>query len=532
MFSLKLMGKLMLGFGLVLLIMLGVCAYLLLEMKNTDNSYSALIESKAYAYAQSQAALAQYNEAVVHLKNYVISGSQDDLNNYRQALADGDAYLQKVASLLETQEGKRLIGELQNQRKDLEQYGGQIIPLVQARAAAQGAERASVEEKIAGYVDTHKGVFEKMIAAGEAFENYEAQLLDSESSRITAGADRTVRTGAVFAGVVFLAGLFLALFIARTIAGPIRQVDAEAARIASGDLSGAELAIKTKDEAGRLAQSFNAMQKSLREIVSQLQNRAQSLSASAASLSASAEGVSAGATETAATIAEVAATVEQVTGNTQRIAAVSQKAADYARQGRAGLQGVVRQMDEIQKVAAAGGEIVHELIEASGRITQIIDLITQIADQTNLLALNAAIEAARAGEHGRGFAVVAEEVRKLAGQSAEAAKEIQDLIANVQRKSEKAVQGARQNAAQVEAGVQAVKETGSTFEEIISSVQELAKEIQSVAAAAEEMSSAVQNVAAAAEEQTATMEEVSATAQGLAGLADELEKIAGRFRLG
>jgi methyl-accepting chemotaxis protein len=148
-----------------------------------------------------------------------------------------------------------------------------------------------------------------------------------------------------------------------------------------------------------------------------------------------------------------------------------------------------------------------------------------------LLALNAAIEAARAGEHGRGFAVVAEEVRKLAEQSASAAKEIYLLINAIQSESEKAVDSMADGSREVKSGLEVVREVGSNFKEIITAVQGLSSQIQNVASATEQMAAGVQNVAASTEEQTATMEEISAATESLTIMSEELNALVERFKV-
>jgi methyl-accepting chemotaxis protein len=246
---------------------------------------------------------------------------------------------------------------------------------------------------------------------------------------------------------------------------------------------------------------------------------------------AGAQQVSAGAGETASTVGEVAAAVEKVAANAREIADESASAAGYSEEGGRGVRNVVAQMELIMEATQRSREVVAGLSASAARIGQIVEMITRIADQTNLLALNAAIEAARAGGHGKGFAVVAEEVRKLAEQSAAAAREIQELIGGIQEEAARTVRAMEENSRQVGEGTEVVRQVGDIFTKIIASVQRLAGEIKSVSAAVQDISAAVQNVAATAEEQNATMEEVASSTQGLAAMANELEGLAGRFRL-
>ncbi|MQL51639.1 HAMP domain-containing protein [Desulfofundulus thermobenzoicus] len=528
---LNIMGKLMLGFGAVLLLMLGTCLFLIMQMRSMNNDFTGLIKLKAYAYGESNDALAHYNAAAAYLRQYILTRDEDLASRYQQSVKDGDDGLEKVAPLLERAEAKDLLQKFQAQAADFKQYGDQVISLIKASKSASEADRVKIEEQLAQHHQSHSGVVRNLTGAGTAFADFEKQVLDDGAGRTASRANRAIAISIILVAVTIVLGLLVAFIIARMITAPIRLVDAGAAKIAAGDLSGEGIDLKTKDETGRLAESFNTMLHNLKEIVRHLQEKSDTLASSASELSASAQNVSAGASETASTISQVAGTVEQVTGNASHIAGMAEQAAVHAREGSEGIRNIRMQMDAIQQAAAGTGEVIRNLYETTSRITQIVELITHITDQTNLLALNAAIEAARAGEHGRGFAVVAEEVRQLAEQSAGAAKEIYALITTIQQESQKAVQSMEMSVARVENGVQVVEEVGLTFERIIEAVQKLAGEIREVAAAAEEMSSAVQNVAAAAEEQTAAMEEVSSTTQNLAGLAGELDTLAGHFKL-
>lgn len=529
--KLNIMGKIVLGFGIVLILMFGICLYLISGIRGINTSYSTLIDQKAYGLALAETVGNDYTRSASSLKDFILDGDQDDLTNAQKFASDGDGILKEIAPLLTTDKEKQQYRDIQSKAGDFKNFSEQMVNLVSARELASGDDRTTAEKKVIGYYEANKTDMADLYNATIALSDSQSKLLDAGNKQNSAEGVKFALISTIMAVVVIILGLLMAVLVARRIATPIRLVDAEAAKIAAGDLTGKEINVKTKDEAGRLATSFNNMLTNLRVITRQLQEKSDTLASSAAELSAGAENISSSANETASTVGEVASTVEQVTANARHIAETATKAAAYANEGNEGLRNVVLQMEVIQETASTSGKVVGGLSESAGKITQIVELITSIADQTSLLALNAAIESARAGEHGRGFAVVAEEVRKLAEQSAEAAKEIYTIIASIQQESLKAVESMQQSGIQVETGAQVVREVGATIEKIISVVQGLAEEIQSVAVAAEQMNAGMQNMAASAQEQTATMEEVASTTQSLAGLAEELDVLSKRFKM-
>ena len=330
--------------------------------------------------------------------------------------------------------------------------------------------------------------------------------------------------------VVLVISIIVSILVINRITNAIKQVTNGAQELAAGNLT-VNIKATSKDDVGLLAVSFNTMAQYLREIVGKVVTATDNLAASSDYIANSSEQINKSSTDTASTITEIASGIASVTENVQHVAKSAEDASDKAQRGQEKMGEVTQQVNVLVESTKVVGQSVQKMNERTQNIGQIVDIITQIAAQTNLLSLNAAIEAARAGDAGKGFAVVADEVRNLAAQSANAARDIQQMISDIQDVASNTVQIMDGGDITIQHTVQVVSETSSVFEEIAFINNGLAEKVEHAAEAVEQISSGIQNVAAVAEEQSAITDQTNAAVQQLATMTQELKLAVNSFKI-
>ncbi len=282
--------------------------------------------------------------------------------------------------------------------------------------------------------------------------------------------DRAYLAG--FCGVMLVLSFLVSTLLERQIAAPLELVLEQALKVASGESTSIDHMDRV-DEIGMTLRSIGQLGLMFRWLIDDVssqvvnvQTAIDEIAQGNMDLSARTEQAASSVQQTASSMAQMTATVQANSATAQLASRLSGDASSAASRGGKAVGEVVSTMNEIT--------------ESSHKIADIIGVIDGIAFQTNILALNAAVEAARAGEQGRGFAVVAGEVRALAQRSANAAREIKELIGT--------------SVDRVEAGSRIVDDAGKTMDQIVEQVRRVSDLIVEISSATEEQSSNVAQV--------------------------------------
>ena len=499
---LKIGPRLGLGFALILL---AACALLAGALVSSSASRTALLDTLQHSAARQDLAVDMHTallSSAVAVRNMglqtEVTGVQKDEAEAKKQRAAYLGIKTRLQSEDLTAEEKAIFGRLADIDTQMDARFKEAVDL----AAQFNTEQA-------GKVITDKidPLLTKAVAELVAFVGLQKQRTATATQDANASHSRVV-TAIVLAGLAVLAfAVGTAWTLTISITRPLQVALEATSRVASGDLV-SEIEVSGTDEAGQLLQGLRTLRQGLSGMVSEVRQGAESISTGAGEIASGNADLSQRTESQASSLEQTAAAVEQ-------LSATVRSNADTAREAN-------RQAESACQAAAAGGQVVGDVVttmqgisEASRKIADIIGVIDGIAFQTNILALNAAVEAARAGEQGRGFAVVASEVRNLAGRSADAAKEIKVLIGtSVER---------------VEAGSRLVASAGSSMDGIVAQVQSVATLLNEISTAAQEQTTGIGQINQAITHLDQVTQQNAALVEEAAAAADSLNLQAGRM---
>jgi len=559
----KIGTKILFGYLLILTFLFSVGGYCLLSLHNLSQQYEEVLSVNIPAI-QAVDGLEKGVLAVDNsIKTFILTKDPNTIveaEQHKQKMVEWIAASRNYALTPEQQE------DAEGLRRNYEDYEAAIWL---AFSKAQAGDQPEAQAIMATAVNESKN---KLLGNSQTLVESNSKAMEKAAVKVGQIRNWTLVITLIIFFLSIIAGAFMGVYLPVSIVKPINDLVTSSKKIAEGDLTGT-ITVFSKDEIGELSQVFNQMTQNLKSLLQEVKLNADQIAFSSEQLGIithensavanqiaqniqgiaySAEDADQAVATVSSSITQMSASIQQIASNAQTVTTVSQKASECAQLGDQDLHNAIKQMNSLSSTVNKSALIIQDLGEHSQAIGQITDVITSIADQTNLLSLNASIEAARAGNSGRGFAVVAQEVKKLADQSAQSAKEITKLIKKIQLKTNQAIEAMQTGTKEALQGMQVMEHADKSFQKVLAAVENVTKQIEDVSRSAEEISQSTnqvveavtkisqtteqvaenaQNIAAATEEQTASVEQVAGATQSLSGMADSLREQVSKFKI-
>lgn len=358
-------------------------------------------------------------------------------------------------------------------------------------------------------------------------------------------AFRSARDTSLLVGAAtLLAGIGLALLVARGLTRRILAVMAGVRHVATGDLT-VTIAADGQDELGDLARAAGEMREQLHQLASEVRSHAKAVHAAAQEIFSAVEGQAATSSEMSASVAEITSTMEELSASSTQIAEHSKSVVDIASgtydNAQRGTDSMAQVLSRMADIQADNQNSLREIVELGARskeISKVMEIINAVADQTKLIAFNAALEAASAGEAGRRFGVVAAEIRRLADSVTDSTGEIEGKISQIQDSISRLVITSEKGAAGINSGMDATSHTAGRLDDLVeaarqtsSAAQQISLSTQQQRTASNQVVVALREIVGASSHTAHSINRISEISRDMSRLSAELDTLVNRFRL-
>jgi methyl-accepting chemotaxis protein len=388
----------------------------------------------------------------------------------------------------------------------------------------------------------------EVVSAEAAIGKETVSAAQGEQEKAVADVNNIVRQSIagliIISAIAAIAGILFGVWIFRSVSNPLTGLIGMSKDVAEGDLRNHD-ATHSNDEFGSVQDSVHLMVDNLRDMAGKISTATSTVTTSADELSATAMELekfsllqSGQIDQSVTAMMEMTHAIQDVARNANETADSAGRMKHIAAGGKQSLDETSGELMTFADVVRQSAEKIESLGASSEAITDIVDMIKDIADQTNLLALNASIEAARAGEMGRGFAVVADSVRQLACRTTESADEIGRTVKEMQVKVDGSVSNMHKERVAIENIMTKVGCTQKSMEEIVACVEQVYGMVQAIATTTEEQSATAEDVNRSmvsineiTRHLATSVSDIKHTSQSFASLASDLRQMVSWFKL-
>lgn len=533
------------GFGVLMSLMVAMTAFTLIKVAVIDSTLSHINDNVALKQRSAIDFRGAVHDSAIAIRDAVIAPNEEYRNKQYQILEkliqDYDRASTRMDKLFEAKElvsseDTRLYDNIKAIATKARALKLQTMDLLK-QGNIQGARALLVEQTADAYTVWLKEI--------NRFIDYQESISQNEVTEVRKSTSSLLLIMIIAAIVSLSVGLAIGYrVIAKlkaTVGGSPEQAVINIKRFAQGDLTIRE-ATTYKNS---IVSSINTMADHLSSIIKNISDLTSDLTSSSAKLSNLAGDNSnltslqkAETQKGADGIANIIAGIDNVASQAGHAVSISDNANTETQNGDEEVKKTIEYINNLAMQVDQVSDVIQRLDADSKEISQVTQIIAEIAEQTNLLALNAAIEAARAGEHGRGFAVVADEVRALAGRTKESTNGIINLIKSNQEHTKRAVEAMAQSKEQASLSVEQAQKAGDSLAAIRESVAQINAMNVNIASAAHDQTSILQEVNAnftqiteMAEKTLEASNDMASLSAGLSSQATNLEQIVNSFKI-
>lgn len=494
--NMKMRAKLILGFGLVILVMIGLAGYSFTEQAAINRHLDDIINTHFATLTLVDEINVARVELAQNFNDFVAASTAPEIERLYQSMQNDIQIIQTNIAKLQTINTDT---ETLKPLADLNASFTRWLTMYNEEIGLKNAKKQ--KELVQSFNDKGKEAFalvaEKVVSLAESTKK---RATDAYQNALAMQKSSIIVTIILNILGIALAVLF-AFVIGENIVRPIKQLVANLEEVANGNLQKRAIDSKRRDEIGMLIRAFESFLDRFREQISEINKMVLHLAASANEMSATSAQLGSSASETAASVMETATTTEeirQVAQTTKDLAGTVTASSDqsYAL-SKESMTAILQMGENMQKIKSQMDNISQSLLnlsEQSQMIAEITAAVDEIAEQSNLLAVNAAIEAAKAGEQGKGFAVVAQEVKSLADQSKQSTRQVRKILTDIQKATSGALMAVEQGNKEMLQGADKMNQVDAAMRAIAESLSKSVQLVQQIAYAVEQQFTGIDQI--------------------------------------